>query len=97
MSATLTLRATDVSGQKFARVDSCPPDTSVAELVSGLLGTLQMPSIDADGRPLTYQARLEREGRALLESETVGDAMQEDDEVVLSPSIDAGAGRVGLG
>ena len=93
MSATLTLRATDVSRQKSARVKRCPSDTSVSELVCSLLGTMHMPSLDSEGRPLSYLARLEREGRALLGSEKVGEAMQEDDEIVLSPSIDAGAAR----
>jgi hypothetical protein len=59
--------------------------------MSNLIDQMHMPSVDSDGRPLTYQARLEREGRSLLGSETVGEAMKENDEIVLSPSIDAGA------
>jgi hypothetical protein len=42
------------------------------------------------GRPLTYHARLEREGRHLHASERVGDAVQNGDKVVLQPNIDAG-------
>jgi hypothetical protein len=33
---------------------------------------------------------LEREGRHLRGAETVGDALLEDDEIVLTPDIDAG-------
>ena len=45
---------------------------------------------DTAGRPLHYQARLDREGRHLHGAETVGDALREDDEIVLTPNIDAG-------
>jgi hypothetical protein len=44
-----------------------------------------------EGRPLTYHARLDREGRHLQSSELVGQALQEGDRVVLQPNIDAGS------
>ena len=40
---------------------------------------MQLPKSDIGGRPLTYHARLEREGRHLHASELVGEALQEQD------------------
>ena len=90
MSQGVSLLARDVSGQRSARIRSCPGDCTVTELVIGLLETMRLPPLDTGGRPLSYQARLEREGRALLGSEIVGEAMQENDEIVLQPNVDAG-------
>ncbi len=86
----LTIRARDVSGQKSARVKNCPPDCSVGELVQGFLARMHLPPNDVEGRALTYSARLEREGRALLGSEVVGEALQDEDRIVLQPNVDAG-------
>jgi hypothetical protein len=55
-----------------------------------MLGQMNLPQNDVSGRPLTYHARLEREGRHLHASERVGDAVQNGDKVVLQPNIDAG-------
>ena len=54
---------------------------------------MQLPQMDAHGRPLTYQVRLEREARHLHGSELIGEALQTDDRLVLQPNIDAGQGR----
>ena len=40
---------------------------------------------------ITYQARLDRDGRHLHSSEVVGDALMPNDRVVLQPEINAGA------
>ncbi len=87
----LTLRVTDVTGQKKLkfRVPGGDSETTVGELVEGLLPRMGLPGV-ADGRPLTYSARLEREGRHLLGSERVAEALRENDELLLSPSINAG-------
>ncbi len=90
---TLDIQASDVSGQKVVRVRDLRPDTSVGELVQGLLGEMNIPKNDVEGRPLTYQARLEREGRHLHASEVVGEALVPDDHIVLQPNIDAGCLR----
>ena len=87
---SITLQARDVSGQRVARVPSVASDATVGELVQGLLAQMHLPHHDAEGRPLTYQARLDREGRALHSSESVGDALQNEDKIVLQPSIQAG-------
>ena len=52
---------------------------------------------DSRGQPLAYQARLDREARHLHGAETVGDALQDDDEIVLHPSIEAGGGASACG
>jgi len=84
------LRASDVTGQKRVRASAVPGDLTVGELVQGLIERMGLASNDVDGRPLDYQARLDREGRHLHATETVADALREDDEIVLTPSIDAG-------
>jgi hypothetical protein len=84
------LSVLDVSGQRKRNVSNVPEDSTVGELVQGLLSQMDLPHNDASGRPLTYHARLEREGRHLLASERVGDALQTGDELVLQPNIDAG-------
>ena len=86
----LSIRVQDVTGQKVTSVSDLSPDSTVGELISGVLARMRLPDTDSEGHPLSYQARLEREGRHLHPSEIVGDAMLTDDEVVLLPRIDAG-------
>jgi len=86
----LSLQARDVSGQKMVHVNDVPPHASVGELVHGLVSKMSLPHNDVEGRPLNYHARLEREGRHLRASETVGDVLDEQDEIVLQPHIVAG-------
>ena len=90
-TAGIRIEAIDVSQQKMARVPSAPAEATVGELIKGLLSKMDLPQNDAEGRPLAYHALLEREGRHLHASETVGAALQEDDRLVLQPNIDAGA------
>ena len=85
------LEVSDVTGQKVASVSNVPADCTVGEMIQGLLAGMQLPKNDGAGRPLVYHARLEREGRHLHGSETVGDALQSGDKVVLTPNIEAGA------
>ena len=87
---TLGLRVSDVSGQKTVRASAVPVSFTVGELVQKLIAKMGLARNDVEGRPLHYQARLEREGRHLNGAETVGDALREDDEIVLTPNIDAG-------
>lgn len=86
------LEVSDVSGQKTATVSDIPDDASIGELVDQLLEELQLTRNDTSGRPLTYHARLDREGRHLLSSERAGAALKSGDRLVLQPNIDAGAG-----
>jgi hypothetical protein len=87
---TLSLQASDVSNQTVARVGDVPTDFTVGELIQGLLSQMNLPRNDAAGRPLTYHGLLEREGRHLHASETVGEALQDRDRIVLQPEISAG-------
>ena len=89
-TAGVGLQVSDVSGQKSFSVSGVPHDSTVGELIQGLLSQMQLPHNDVSGRPLTYHARLEREGRHLHASERVGDALQTGDQLVLQPNIDAG-------
>ena len=91
-TATMTrgLRVSDVSGQKTVRASAVPTSFTVGELVPTLIARMGLARNDVEGRPINYQARLEREGRHLNGAETVGDALREDDEIVLTPNIDAG-------
>ena len=87
----ISLEARDVSGQKTVSVSDLPLDATIGELIQGLLGLMNLPPNDAGGNPVTYHARLEREGRHLHASEKIGDALQTGDRVVLQPNINAGA------
>lgn len=88
---TVPIRVSDVTGQKLVDVKDVPADATIGELVEGLLPRMNMPRNDNGGRTLTYQARLDRDGRHLHSSEVVGDALMPNDRVVLQPEINAGA------
>ncbi len=90
MAASVNLLAQDVSGQKKVRVSDVSGDSTVRELVRGLLARMRLMDKDVNGRPIEYRARLEREGRHLHDSELVSDALQSDDQIVLQPKINAG-------
>ena len=88
-TSTLDLVATDVTAQKKVRVRDVSPQSTVGELVKGLLAKMGLTVNDRQGRPINYRARLRREGRHLHGSELVGDALQADDEITLQPRINA--------
>jgi hypothetical protein len=92
-ASQLSLEVSDVSGQKVFAVANAPADGTVGELVSEMLLKMDLPRNDAGGAPLSYQARLEREGRHLNASERVGDALERGDRLTLQPNIDAGRGQ----
>jgi hypothetical protein len=92
MAATMTmgLHVSDVTGQKTYKASEVPAQSTVGEFLSGLLGRMGLGRNDPSGRPITYRARLDREGRNLAGSEVIGDALLPDDHLVLHPNIDAG-------
>ena len=94
MSATAVMEAgfevSDVSGQKVLNVSNVPVDATIGELIHGLIGRMRLPANDSGGRPLTYHARLDREGRHLQGAERVSTAVLPGDRVVLQPNVDAG-------
>lgn len=87
---TVALNVRDVTGQKKVKASSVSKRATVSDLVQGLLARMRLPRNDVSGRPLTYRARLEREGRHLHSHEEVGDALRDEDSIVLQPNIDAG-------
>ena len=91
-TATLTmdLRVSDMTGQKNVKASAVPAHYTIAELVQRLIQKMGLAPTSSTGQPLAYHARLDREGRHLHGTETVGDALQSDDELVLTPDIDAG-------
>ncbi|MGP8251891.1 MAG: hypothetical protein ACLQHF_07635 [Terracidiphilus sp.] len=86
----IDLEISDVSGQKVFSVANAPRENTVGELIHEMLGKMNLPRNDASGAPVTYQARLEREGRHLHASERIGDALESHDRLTLQPNIDAG-------
>ena len=92
MTAAMTvgLRVKDVTGQKVVRAPAVPASSTIREIVERLIARMGLSRNDVQGRPLQYQARLEREGRHLNGAETVGDALRDDDELTLAPAVDAG-------
>lgn len=85
---------TDVTGQKSQQI-SIPSDTTVNEVCKNLLGYLNQPAHDSDGRPITYGVRSENEGRFLGGNERIGDALQPNDTLRLMPTVEAGRGNRG--
>ena len=84
------LEISDVTGQKRLELSDVPGEATVGEVIDELLADLNLSTTDVEGRPLTYQARLDREGRHLHPSEKIGDATQSGDRLTLQPNIDAG-------
>ena len=84
---TLDLFASDLTGQKSLRISGIPREWQVSELVPRLLARMGLIREDAAGHPLSYRARLDREGRNLNGSETVGEAIEPGDSVTLTPEI----------
>lgn len=95
MSATAVMdpefEVSDVTGQHVLAVSGVPAEATIGDLVRGLVSRMRLPASDTAGRPLTYHARSDREGRHLLGSERVADAVLPGDRVVLQPNVDAGS------
>lgn len=83
----------DVSGQKVITVSQVPMEATVREVVQEVVVRMRLPANDIEGRPFSYHMRLDREGRHLLGSEKIADAVQTGDRVVLQPNVDAGCPR----
>jgi hypothetical protein len=95
MSATAVaenrFEVSDVTGQKVLEVSGVADDVTVSDLIQGLVERMRLPSNDAAGRPTSYHARLDREGRHLQGAERVRESVQPGDRLVLQPNVDAGA------
>ena len=88
MNGNITV--SDVSGQRRFKVGVMPKDSTIGDLVQSLLGKMGLNRNDSEGRPLSYRARLQREGRHLDAREFVRDALQPNDELSLQPNVEAG-------
>jgi len=86
----LDLMVSDVSNQKSARVRGVPRDATVGEVIRRSLDRLRLAQHDAQGRSLTWQARLDREARRLHASDLVSEVLVPGDLLTLEPNIDAG-------
>lgn len=87
---TLNITARDTSGQRTYAVRNLRADTTVQELIRGLVPRMGLPPEDSTGMPQAFHAFLERDGRHLRSSETIGDALRDEDEIVLHPDVQAG-------
>ena len=94
-ASKLDILASDVTGQTVVNVGIADGDRemSVGELLDSLVPRMKLPRLGNGGRPLTYHARLEREGRHLHATEIVGEALQPKDRIMIQPTIEAGANR----
>jgi len=84
------LTARDASGQRRFAVRNVRGDTTIQELIHGLVPRMGLPAEDASGMPQSFHAFLERDGRHLRSLETVADALRNNDEIVLHPDVQAG-------
>lgn len=87
------IQAADVTGQNVVNINRLDREMTVGELIEALLPRMKLPRLGNGGRPLTYHARLEREGRHLHSTEVVGDALLSEDRIMLQPTIEAGGAR----
>ncbi len=85
---TINLNVTDVSRQRrfAARVDA---DSSVSVALADVVAMMDLP-VNDPSQQATWTARLDREARQLHGNEIVGEALEEDDTIVLQPEINAG-------
>ena len=88
----LDISASDVTGQTVVNVgiDAGDREMSVGELLDALVPRMKLPRLGNGGRPLTYHARLDREGRHLHATEVVGEVLQPKDRIMIQPTIEAG-------
>ena len=88
--AICNIAATDASGQRRVAGRNVSIKATIGELVHSLVARLGLVREDAHGHPLTYRARLEREGRSLNAGEVIGESLRPDDRIQLLPHIQAG-------
>ena len=90
LAETLEINVRDVAGQRPYVARGLHRDLAIGDLVETLAERMNLPKTDSAGVPHSYHAYLSREARHLYAAETVGDALQPRDEIVLQPDIQAG-------
>jgi hypothetical protein len=86
---TLSLQVSDLSGQASQWARGISREATIGELTDGLAGALDLPHQDGSGRPLRYSVRTDA-GEALNPSDVVGDVLEPEARITLSPSVTAG-------
>ncbi|MDH3716241.1 MAG: hypothetical protein OET44_20620 [Gammaproteobacteria bacterium] len=87
---TLDIHVRDVANQRPSKARGLRAELSIGDLVQRLRAKMNLPEVDATGQPHVYHAYLQREARHLHATETVGDVLQTDDEIILQPDVQAG-------
>ena len=90
-TAGLELFASDATGQRKFSIRDFPRAAKIRDLIKALIPQMGLTTRDSTGRALDYQAFSKREQCHLRATETVGDALQDGDEISLLPDIQAGA------
>jgi len=89
MSALLELEIEDFTGQIRHRAQA-DGDMPVSEFLFSAQESLQLPDVDASGRPVIYGARSSR-GEALNPSDRLGDVIEPGEVVTLTKNVTAGS------
>jgi len=87
---TLIVETADPTGQKVLRAEAVKHET-VGALLPRFMAKMELTANDVDGSADAYNGRLEGEGRHLLRSESVGEALRHGDRISLYSDIQAGA------
>ncbi len=85
-SNNITLHLQDATGQREFVARGVPTDASWGETLRSVVANMNLPA----NTPAEWQGKLEREGRHLHSAETVGDALEDGDRIVLQPRAEAG-------
>ncbi len=88
-NGTISLCVQDMSGQRQVVARDVRRDASWGETLDSLLTTMDLPKNEPAGTG-GWAGHLEREGRHIHPSEIVGDALVDNDTVVLQPEVTAG-------
>lgn len=86
---TICLRVQDMTRQREVVARDVRRDASWGEALASILTTMALPRNEPTAAG-GWAGHLEREGRHLHPSEIVGDALMEDDKIVLHPEVTAG-------
>ena len=87
---TLNIQVRDVAGQRPYVARGLRAGLTIGDLVRNVAAKMNLPKTDSAGLPNAYHAYLSREARHLHATETVGDVLQSDDQIVLQPDVQAG-------
>jgi hypothetical protein len=89
------LNVTFVLPSGGARAAEVPDDVKVRDLMTELVGMLDLPTTGPDGRPMTYRMDSKALGRELEETESMAEAgIPENDRLMLTADITAGSTSV---